>query len=125
MEFVAHPNKLFCPFYRSLYICSYKFSIMKSQYLPVDPDFPEQIEKTISENKSVIVHYFKKGNEVETTKGLAKKIATRKNGEFIVFENGEEIRLDRIIVFNGKPGPAYDEYDSYALACLDCMGGMD
>jgi hypothetical protein len=36
-----------------------------------------------------------------------------------------KIRLDRIIVFNGKPGPAYDEYDSYALACLDCTGGMD
>ncbi len=20
----------------------------------------------------------------------------------------------------GKPGPAYDEYDAFALACLDC-----
>jgi len=26
---------------------------------------------------------------------------------------------------NGKPGPAYDEYDRYGLACLDCGGGMD
>jgi hypothetical protein len=98
---------------------------MKSQYLPVDPDFTEQIEKTIPGNNPINVHYFEKGNEVETVKGLAKKITSNKNGEFIVFESGQKIRLDRIVVFNGNPGPAYDEYDSYALACLDCMGGMD
>jgi len=98
---------------------------MKLPYLPVDLDFSEQIKKTISGNKPITVHYFEKKNEVETVKGLARKTAARNNGEFIVFENGEKIRLDRIIVFDGKPGPAYDEYDSYALACLDCMGGMD
>jgi hypothetical protein len=98
---------------------------MKSQYLPVDPDFTEQIEKTISRNNPINVHYFEKGNEVESVKGLAKKIANSKKGEFIEFENGQKIRLDRIIVFDGKPGPVYDEYDSYALACLDCTGGMN
>ena len=98
---------------------------MNSKYLQVDLDFLEQIEKTISGNNSISVHYFKMGDELETVKGLAKKIVSGKKGEFIVFENGQKIRLDRIIVFNGKPGPAYDEYDSYALACLDCTGGMD
>jgi hypothetical protein len=98
---------------------------MKSQYLPVDPDFSEQFEKTIFGNNPMNIHYFEKGTEVKTVNGLAKKVVSEKKGKFIVFENGQRIRFDRIIVFNGKPGPAYDEYDSYALACLDCMGGMD
>jgi hypothetical protein len=73
---------------------------MKSQYLPVDPDFTEQIEKTIPGNNPIHVHYFEKGNEVETVKGLAKKITSNKNGEFIVFESGQKIRLDRIPLFS-------------------------
>jgi hypothetical protein len=99
---------------------------MNTKYLQVDLDFLEQIEKTISENNSISVHYFEEENTLENAKGKVKAIETnRSRGEFIVFDNGQKIRLDRIIVFNGKPGPAYNEYDSYALACLDCTGGMD
>ncbi len=99
---------------------------MNTKYLQVDLDFLEQIEKTISEKNSISVHYFEEENTLENAKGKIKEIETNKSsGEFLVFENGPKIRLDRIIVFNGKPGPAYDEYDSFALACLDCMGGMD
>ncbi|WP_372949587.1 hypothetical protein [Mariniphaga sp.] len=99
---------------------------MNTKYLQVDLDFLKQIEKTISEKNSISVHYFEEENTLENTKGKVKEIETNKSsGEFLVFENGPKIRLDRIIVFNGKPGPAYDEYDSYALACLDCTGGMD
>lgn len=99
---------------------------MNTKYLQVDLDFLEQLKRTISENNTISVHYFEEENTLETEKGKVKEIETNKTrGEFIVFENGQKIRLDRIIVFNGKPGPAYDEYDSYALACLDCMGGMD
>lgn len=99
---------------------------MNTKYLQVDLDFLEQIEKTISENNSISVHYFEEENTLENAKGKIKEIETNSSrGEFIVFDNGQKIRLDRIIVFNGNPGPAYDEYDSYALACLDCTGGMD
>jgi hypothetical protein len=38
---------------------------------------------------------------------------------------GEQVRLDRIITINGKPGPAFDEYDNYANACLSCQGGNE
>jgi len=44
---------------------------------------------------------------------------------YLRFENGVQVRLDRIIVINGRPGPAFEEYEGYALACLDCSGGMD
>jgi hypothetical protein len=43
---------------------------------------------------------------------------------FIVLDNDIAIRLDRIITLNGSPGPAYEEYDLFALQCLTCMGGM-
>jgi hypothetical protein len=45
--------------------------------------------------------------------------------QFLSFENGQKVRVDRVITINGIPGPAYDEYDGFALACLDCKGGMD
>ena len=47
------------------------------------------------------------------------------NEYFMRFQTGEEIRVDRIIVYNGKPGPAYDEYDAYALECLTCKAGYE
>lgn len=99
---------------------------MTSKYLPVDLDFLKQIELSVSAGETVKIFFFNQENSLGDANGRIKEIKTgEKNGEFVVFENGQQIRLDRIIVFNGKPGPAYDEYDSYALACLDCMGGMD
>ena len=99
---------------------------MRSDYLPVSPDYTETFEQIISEKKTVKVFYFEERNELNDAKGKITEIFTEPNrAEFLVFENGIKVRLDRIIVFDGKPGPAYDEYDSYALACLDCTGGMD
>jgi hypothetical protein len=45
--------------------------------------------------------------------------------EYLVFDSGDEVRIDRIITINGIPGPAYDEYDAFALACLNCNVGAD
>lgn len=99
---------------------------MNLKYIPVDPDYLEQIEQVISEENEVSVHYFEKDNILKKVTGKISEIYSNQNNEdFLVLKDKVKIRLDRIIVFNGKPGPAYDEYDSYALACLDCMGGMD
>ncbi len=99
---------------------------MKTIYLPVDPDYYEPIEQAISSEETITVHYFGEGNTLKNVHGIAEKIVTTSDGgDFILLSDGERIRLDRIIVFDGKPGPAFDEYDSYALACLDCTGGMD
>ena len=38
-------------------------------------------------------------------------------------ESHAMIRIDRIITLFGKPGAAYDEYDAFANACMDCSGG--
>ncbi len=99
---------------------------MTTKYRPVDPDYYEMIEAEMTAGKKAVIHYFKNENTIGEEKGNIKEItANHKNEEFVSLENGKEIRIDRIIVVNGRPGPAYDEYDSYALACLDCMGGMD
>ncbi|MGM0621751.1 MAG: hypothetical protein ACQETJ_11945 [Bacteroidota bacterium] len=99
---------------------------MSTRYLPVDPDYYEIVEKAISEEKVVAVHYFGDDNSIKSAKAKVKEIQTNsENEEFVKLDNGEQIRIDRIIVLGGKPGPAFDEYDAYALACLDCTGGMD
>ena len=99
---------------------------MKTIFLPVDPVYYEPIEQAISSEETAVAHYFGEGNTLKNAKGNLKKITTSPDGEeFILFDNGQKVRIDRIIVFNGRPGPAFDEYDSYALACLDCTGGMD
>ena len=98
---------------------------MKTDYSPVYPVyyevFSEEQQKEFSK-----VFYFGKGAEVEEAKG--KITGLIKNGsidEYLVFDSGDEARIDRIITINGKPGPAYDEYDAYALACLNCNTGAE
>lgn len=99
---------------------------MKTSYLPVNPDYYDLFEKEKSNSDLSFVHYFEGKNELKEVSGKITKIITTDNHEeYLAFESDEKVRIDRIITINGKPGPAYDEYDSFALACLDCMGGMD
>lgn len=99
----------------------------QSAYIPIDPDFFDLFKKEMK-NDSVKVFYFDAVNypQLEEANGKTTGIVDKpKSGQFMVFENGDEVRLDRIIVYNGKPGPAYDEYDAYALASLTCKAGYD
>jgi hypothetical protein len=99
---------------------------MDNDYLPVGPVYYEIIEGERKKNLTAIVNYFGHKNELEAVRGVIKGVFVfERRGEYLVLENGDKARLDRIITINGKPGPAYDEYDGYSLACLDCSGGMD
>lgn len=99
---------------------------MSSDYIRVNPDYYDIIEMEKSKSILSVVNYFGSNGQLEDVKSKIIKIVTNENNEdHLLFENNEKIRLDRIITINGKPGPAFDEYDSYALACLDCTGGMD
>lgn len=99
---------------------------MSPRYLPVDHDYHEMISGEQATRRVAVVHYFREGNVLGEEKAKISGISrSPQNEEFVDLDNGSSIRIDRIIVINGKPGPAYDEYDAYALACLDCMGGMD
>lgn len=93
---------------------------MSTVFSPIHPlyynMFAEEKEKELSK-----VFYFGNGTEVEEAKGKITGVVTREaHAQFLIFDTGHKARIDRIITVNGKPGPAYDEYDSYALACLNC-----
>ena len=97
----------------------------KTTYLPVSPDYFELLEQEIKKG-TVRVFYFGLENypQLEESSGYIRKISRNAQNEyFLDFENGDEVRLDRIVVFSGIPGPAYDEYDAYALAPLTCKAG--
>lgn len=98
---------------------------MKPSYLPIDPDFFELFEKE-KEKNLVRVVYFGEGTNLEEVNGKLESINKREGNEYFMrFTTGEEVRVDRIITYNGKPGPAFDEYDAYALECLSCKAGYE
>ena len=98
---------------------------MKPSYLPIDPDFFELFEKE-KEKDSLRVVYFGEGTNLEEVNDKLEAINKREgNGYVMKFAKGEEVRVDRIITYNGKPGPAFDEYDAYALECLSCKAGYE
>ncbi len=98
---------------------------MQPLYLPIDPDFYELFEKE-KENDSTKVVYFGEGTNLEEVNSKIDKIANKSgNAHFMIFQNGNEVRVDRIIVYNGKPGPAFDEYQAFANECLSCKAGYE
>ena len=95
------------------------------EFSPVHPDyydlFSDEQEKELSR-----VFYFDNGSDVEEVKGKIINLIKKNDfEEYLRFDSGDEVRIDRIITVNGKPGPAYDEYDAYALACLNCNVQVD
>ena len=98
---------------------------MKSKYIPVGPDYVELFEQEIKKGDVKVIYFaFSQEPELEESRGIVEKIDKITNeGEHLFMENGDRVRLDRVVVINGKPGPAYDEYDSYALAPLTCQAG--
>jgi hypothetical protein len=93
---------------------------MKNDYMPVAHHFYGIIDREKNKDIEAVVHYFGEGNELEGSRGKIGEIVREKNGEFLPVNSGDKVRLDRIITINGKPGPAFDEYDNYANECMDC-----
>lgn len=100
---------------------------MKFKYMPIDYDYIELFVEEMKKNCSRVIYFsFSDNLQLEESNGKILKIEDIKGeGSFLIFENGDGVRLDRIVVINGKTGPAYDEYDAYALAPLTCKAGYD
>ena len=97
---------------------------MKASYLPVPWVYKEVIEEQIEKQAEGKVFYFGEENEVSSANGrIVKLYDLPGEGEFIKLVPEYDIRIDRIITLFGKPGAAYSEYEAYADACMDCMGG--
>lgn len=91
----------------------------KESYLAVDSDFEELVRRLIEEERHGKVYYFDPKNELEGVEGSLKRLEKTSDGIFLRIDDSS-VRLDKIITLLGKPGPAYEEYDNYANACLAC-----
>lgn len=87
-------------------------------------DYREVIETEKGKKTSGKVFYFNPANQIDMAQGAIQQVLDNgRSGIFIVLDSNEKIRIDRIITMFGKPGAAYDEYDAFANACMDCNGG--
>ena len=97
---------------------------METSYSPVDWAYREVIEEQIAKNTEGKIFFFCEEETICTAIGKVIKMEEIDGkGIFIHLEPEKSIRIDRIITLFGKPGAAYDEYDAYANACMDCSGG--
>jgi len=98
---------------------------MKTDFNFVDPVFDEIFAAEQEKEFSKVI-YFGTGVELMEANGKITKLEKNEiREEYLCFDSGAQVRIDRIISINGKPGPAYDEYNRYAEACLDCNVGGD
>ena len=99
---------------------------MSASYLPVPWDCREVIEEEMKKGTRGKIFYFCDEEGVCSKEGKITEMKELPNeGVFLYLDNGTTIRIDRIITLYGKPGASYDEYDSYANACMECMGGYE
>ncbi|GAA4318512.1 hypothetical protein GCM10023149_16640 [Mucilaginibacter gynuensis] len=101
-------------------------SLATTNYLPVAWEYREVIEEQIAKKTSGKINFFCREEGICDAAGtIVEMKEIQGEGVFIFLDKGSRIRIDRIITLFGKPGAAYDEYDAYGLACLDCTGGYD
>lgn len=99
---------------------------MGNSYLPVQYVYKEVIQEEIEKQTSGKVFYFSEDEQVDSAEGKVVRMEdVPGEGVFIIMDPETRIRVDRIITLFGKPSAAFDEYDAYANACLDCRGGYD
>ncbi len=99
---------------------------MTTSFTPVQYVFREIIEDEIAKQTQGKVFFFDADDKVDSFEGRVIKMEEiAGQGIFIFLTPEKQIRIDRIITLFGKPGAAYDEYDSFANQCLSCTGGYD
>lgn len=96
--------------------------VKKDPYLPVDCDFCDELALLSDRKKFVKLFFFNGPETIDVVTGVVTDIATRNREEFCII-GGREVRLDKIVTIDGKPGPAYEQYDAFANACLNCNLG--
>jgi len=85
---------------------------IKEQYQPVTPAFKEELNKFNQKGQYVRIHYFNDYHEYISTAAIIKEITNNSEyGEFLKLSTGEEVRLDKIVRFDGNPAPGYEPSD--------------
>lgn len=99
---------------------------IESSYTPVQYCYREVIEDEITTQRTGKVFYFNTKGELDCVEGAVVALTEQTGmGLFITLSPEATVRIDRIITLFGKPGAAYDEYNAYANACMECNYGED
>ena len=98
---------------------------MDTSYSPVQYVYREVIDEEIEKGRSGKIFYFCNESICTEEGRIVSQEEIPQQGIFITLDNGKQIRIDRIITLFGKPGAAFDEYDAFGNACMDCTGGVD
>jgi len=105
---------------------SIKNTLSNNSYLPVPWEFRDVIEEEMKKKSEGKIFFFDSDGQVDEGKGSIINMSEEKNaGVFIFLDTEAKIRIDRIITLFGKIGAAYDEYDAFANACMNCTGGYE
>jgi hypothetical protein len=96
-----------------------------TSFSPVAYVYREMIAETIAGGKSGKIFFFNAEDKVDAVEGQIQDVIENPQGMFVRVKPDFTLRIDRIITVFGKPGPAFDEYDSFANQCLSCTGGYD
>jgi len=102
-----------------------KESTNYTSYLPVAWEYREIIEEQIMTSGTGKIFFFCQEGMCEQSGRITEMKEFPGEGIFIIIDNGSRVRIDRIITLFGKPGAAFDEYDAYSNACMDCTGGYE
>lgn len=96
-----------------------------TSYSPVSWDYREVIQEEMDKKTTGKIFFFCQEGICEDQGVVTELVDLVGEGMFIILDNGNKIRIDRIITLFGKPGAAYDEYDAYGNTCMECHGGDD
>ncbi|MEJ7646188.1 MAG: hypothetical protein WKF87_16450 [Chryseolinea sp.] len=98
---------------------------MDTSFTPVAYEYRESIQEQIVKNTTGKIFFWSGDLKVDEVVGRVVNLEDLSGeGMFICLDSGARVRIDRIITLYGKPGAAFDEYDSFANQCLACTAGV-
>jgi len=98
---------------------------MNTTFTPVAYEYREIIQEQIVKNATGKIFFWSDDLKVDEVVGRVVCLEdVPGEGMFIFLDSGTKVRIDRIITLYGKPGAAFDEYDSFANQCLSCTAGV-
>ena len=95
-------------------------------YTPVAYVHREVIQEEIEKGTEGKIFFFDAGGKVDSVEGKIARMEERPgSGIFILMDSDHAVRIDKIVTIFGKPGAAFDTYESLGNACMECHGGYD
>lgn len=78
---------------------------MDKKYIPISCDFYDELELWALRKTNCKIVYLNDANERQTIEGVIENLFTKEKIEFMLLENGFQLRLDRLVSVNDKPLP--------------------